>query len=175
MVVSLLVYITIYSCTPTSSDQYKDESHAQELERAELITGTLFSCYSFFFGITGALILKRLKKYFLDFYNENKNMILFATLGLMFSLLIRGILDLTKYQERANKEFNMEMADFENVYNGVTLLVCDIIPIMFQLSTLIFGYIRKRNDKRYRLEVERRKELTESEDGHTQSRESYYN
>ena len=141
----------------------------------ELVTGGLFTLYSFFFGITGFLILRRLKKYFPDFYAENKNMILFATLGLMISLLIRGILDLTKYQERANKQFNMEMADFENVYNGVTLLICDIIPIMFQLSTLIFGYIRKRNDKRYRLEVERRKEVGESDrEGNPESRESYY-
>ena len=126
-----------------------------ELKKGELITGVLFTIYSLLFGLTGYLILRRLRMFFKAFYTENKNMIIFATFGLMFSLLLRGIIDLTRY---CDDKFSDHVKKYANIYNAFLLVVCDIIPIFFQLSTLIFGYIRKRNDKRYRLEVERRKE-----------------
>jgi hypothetical protein len=140
-----LVYVTVYSIHTCTS----------KLKIATGITGMVFTILSCLFGITGVAICKRLKMYFPEFYSENGKMIALATGGLTVSLLIRGIGDNLRY-------FSMPIEDhinkYEAVYNPLLLVFCDIIPICFQLSTLIFGYIRKRNDKKYRLEIKLRRE-----------------
>ena len=74
------------------------------------------------------MILRRLKKYFKEFYDENKNMIIFATMGLTISLLIRGIIDNLRY---FSVEVNKHIIENENIYNAFLLVFCDIIPICF--------------------------------------------
>lgn len=94
----------------------------------------------------------RLKFYFPDFYYENKIMLWFATIALCFSLMIRGVLDTSRYLSPTFDEW----LDFsETGYNFFTFVFCDIVPICFQLSTLIFGYIRRKKETKYRLEVQR--------------------
>lgn len=34
------------------------------------------------------------------------------------------------------------------LYNGLLFLLCDVSPIILQLSTLIFGYIRQKEEKK---------------------------
>jgi len=141
----LIVYVVSYSIKTCTS----------HLKIAEVITGMSFTLLACLFAVTGVLILKRLKKYFPEFHRENHRMIGVATGGLSVSLLIRGISDNLRY-------FSMPISDhinkYETIYNPLLLLLTDIIPICFQLSTLIFGYIRKRNDKKYRLEIKMRRE-----------------
>lgn len=124
---------------------------ARSVLLAEAFTGTLYTAHSLMFAFWGARILLRLRKYFREFYDENWAILLFATLGLSLSLLLRGFLDLVRLDKRV-REF---LYEHENVFNSILFIFCDIIPICFQLSTLIFGYIRKRNQKKYRLSVQR--------------------
>ena len=96
--------------------------------KAEIITGVVFTFLAIMFGLVGCLILRRIKKYFGDFYKENKHTIFFATLGLTIPLLTRGLVDLLRY---TNESFNTMLNKHENLYNALNFLILDMIPILF--------------------------------------------
>ena len=122
----------------------------ESIEYAVVMTGLMFCLLSFMFLFIGCLIQARLKKYFPVFYKENRTMLWIATFSLTICLIIRGILDTVRYFiPSINKKLNKN----EALYNFFSFLFCDIIPICFQLSTLIFGYIRKRNQKKSKGEL----------------------
>lgn len=108
------------------------------------------------FGICGILFLLvgigiqlRLKKYFPIFYQEYRCMIWLATMALFFSMFLRIFLDLLgTYNE------NFSKFSYQNVqwYNSIHLIMCDMIPVVFQFSTLVFGYIRRKNNQKMRQE-----------------------
>ena len=114
-----------------------------------MFTGSLYTLHSVVFAVSGFLIMNRLKWYFPDFYNENWGIILIATIALSFSLILRGILDLI----RLNNSARTFMYSHENIFNGILFVCCDIIPIYFQLFTLIFGFIRKRQERKQKLSL----------------------
>lgn len=114
-------------------------------------TGYYFTFLGTTFFSFGFLILYRLKWYFREFYQENKGLVLFATMGLCFSCLIRGILDLLQFYSKSFVHF---VEDKETWYNLFVFIFCDTIPLGFQLSTLIFGYIRRRNIKKHGLGID---------------------
>ena len=58
--------------------------------------GSNFAFLSLEFAIVGCLILKRLKKYFPEFYLDNKWLLICATLGLSVPLMVRGVFDLIR-------------------------------------------------------------------------------
>lgn len=93
-----------------------------------MITGYVYACLGFSFGITGCFILRRLKIYFPQFYDENRKMIVIATYALTFTICLRGIVDLLNY-------YCMAFDDFTNnhvmIYNCFVLIFCDMVPICF--------------------------------------------
>jgi len=92
----------------------------------------------------------RLWKFFPDFYYENKSMLILATIGLSVPLIIRGILDTSRYySENFETIVNKHLA----IYDTLLFVILDLVPIGFQLSSLIFGYIRKQKNKKARLEI----------------------
>lgn len=115
---STMIYVTVYAVNTCTSN----------LKVAEIITGAVFTVLSILFGVFGFLILGRLKKYFREFYDENMNMILFATLGLSLSLLSRGLVDSIRY---FSHDFSALLNQNETLFNTVLLIGCDLIPIFF--------------------------------------------
>lgn len=116
------------------------------------VTGYNFIILGMAFGFSGMMTNMRLKNYFGQFYKENRSMLIFATLGLSLPLILRGSMDLFRHYD----------PDFENVvsenialYDSLIFTVGDLVPISFQLSSLIFGYIRRKKDKKSRLIVGR--------------------
>lgn len=91
-------------------------------------TGFAYTAMAFLFFIFGLLILARMKKYFRDFYDENKWIIFLATMGLCFSCLIRGIIDLLRFYDLS---FQQHIYDKEEIYNFVLFFLCDSIPMCF--------------------------------------------
>lgn len=87
-----------------------------------------------------------------------------ATMGLSLSCFLRGSLDLITFYD---EDFKRYLKENEVVYNFMMFFLCDAIPLCFQLSTLIFGYIRRRNDQRYRLIINHSRESNMS--GHLNS------
>jgi hypothetical protein len=101
----------------------------------------------------------RLKTYFNKFYMENRVMLTFATLGLTIPLILRGSLDLFRHYD---PEFDEMISENIALYDSMIFSIGDVIPISFQLSSLIFGYIRNKKDKKSRLIVGRKEsDLTE--------------
>jgi hypothetical protein len=101
----------------------------------------------------------RLKTYFNKFYKENRVMLTCATLGLTIPLILRGSLDLFRHYD---PKFDEMIAENIALYDSMIFSIGDVIPISFQLSSLIFGYIRNRKDKKTRLIVGRKEsDLTE--------------
>jgi len=65
--------------------------------------------------------------------------------------MLRGLVDLLRFSIASVEEY---INAHDTVYNIFVFLFLDCIPLCFQLSTLIFGYIRQRDNKQYRLQVE---------------------
>ena len=123
------------------------------------VSGYNFIIIGLAFGISGFMTNIRLKKYFNKFYKENRAMLIFATLGLSIPLITRGAMDLFRhYDPKFDDMVNENIA----LYDSMIFSIGDVIPISFQLSSLIFGYIRRKKDKKSRLIVDRNaSDLTE--------------
>lgn len=52
---------------------------------------------------------------------------------------------------RTLKEFKEWEVTRLSIVNGLIFLLCYLVPVSFQFSSLIFGIIRKKNDKKLRV------------------------
>ena len=87
---------------------------------------------------------------FNDFYKENLCILTFATSCLSIPLIFRGILDLLVGDNITFREFT----EYQRInYDAFIYIVGAVIPLGTQLSTLIFGHIRKRTNEKYRLKI----------------------
>lgn len=102
----------------------------------------------FVFAIAGNKINKRLKTHINSFYEENKVILSLANLGLSIPLILRGTFDIVR-----RYSLTVEIWIQTNIaaYDVCFFLICDLIPLIFQLSSLVFGYIRNKKEKRARL------------------------
>ena len=112
-----------------------------------IVTASIFTVLAIAFFIVGIMSLHRLKKYFPQFYNENRWTLIIATLGLSLPLLFRGVTDSLRGLCQPVGDW---MVTHEITTNILTVFFWDIIPIAFQLSSLIFGYIRRNSMKKQR-------------------------
>ena len=71
-------------------------------------------------------------------------MIILANFGLSAPLLVRGTIDIMR-------GFSIEFANhvwYHQAKYNILLFICgDLIPIIFQFSSLVFGFIRKKKDR----------------------------
>ena len=98
------------------------------------------------FGSTSILLLKRLKKFFPEFYQQHKCLLFGSTFGLTVPLFARFVYDglLT------NKAFACFVMEYEFQSNVLAWVFLDLIPIILQMSSMIFGWIRHKNEKKKR-------------------------
>ena len=101
------------------------------------------------FLVVGLMIHFKIRKYFPQFFLQNRCVTLIATISLTFSTASRGIIDLAGLTGALDNFYEEHPA----LYNGFFLIFGDLVPIGFQLSTLVFGYIRRKNNSKMRLEV----------------------
>jgi ABC-type molybdate transport system permease subunit len=110
-----------------------------------LTNGILLITLGLVFAISGIKINYRISKYFKEFYFENKSMLCLATMGLSIPLIVRGTLDILREFDNDLEEFTEEL--YPATFNILFYIICDLLPLFFQLSSLIFGYIRRKHDK----------------------------
>ena len=85
-----------------------------------------------------------LDQHFPHFYETNRYFLWLATLGLSLPLLLRAVINLL-YMESASFETFFEN---EFVIANNTFLICSTyLPIFTSMFSLIFGYLRKRQEK----------------------------
>ena len=114
------------------------------------ITGVGFTILSLFFLILSIFLLCRLKRYFKEFYNEHWCLLVLATIGLSFPIMCRGIFDTIRgFDKKVEKVLTLH----ENLFNSLNMILWNLVPIVFQLSSLVFGYIRNKKNKRHKLVV----------------------
>lgn len=160
----------------TTADSIITEGVVKEQSKIHIVAGCSFIVIGLLFAISGTMISCRIRKFFPQFYDENKCMLNAANFGLSIPLIARGILDICRG----------EMPDFElyirmnnEFYSPLFCVFADLIPICFQLSSLVFGYIRSKKNKKLRREemAERNKKeinVFEKSNISSNSKASYY-
>ena len=110
---------------------------------SQLTTSLVFCILGIAFYITSITMNSSLKKYFPHFYNSFKCFLWAACVFLTIPLFLRAIIDMLK---TTSTEFSKWYNDLDNFAwtNTCYLVVSTYIPIVTQMSSLIFGYLRKR-------------------------------
>ena len=111
-----------------------------------IITGTIFCTLGLGFFMYGIMTMRTLKLFFKKFYIENRCVLVFATTSLFLPLVIRGVLNLLN---ALNRGFAQWVVYRRMWFELVMYVVGTVIPLSSQLSTLIFGHIRKRKNEKY--------------------------
>ena len=109
----------------------------------DFILGSFFMINGIVFLVVCQLTIRQIKVYFPAMYEENKNKMRVAMFGLSLPLIFHSIFDLLGLSA-SFLEFK-----YNNIYlnNAIIFLFGYILPVGFQFSSLIFGFIRKRVDK----------------------------
>ena len=124
---------------------YNIRNPNEHLQSLMLIVGIDFLFLGCTFGIVSYKICLLIKINFPEFYLENRGTLIFATVGLTVPLYFRGISDTLRY---FSEWYQGIVTEYELAYNIFDLLFFDLIPILLQLSSMVFGYIRKKNNKK---------------------------
>ena len=92
------------------------------------------------FAVYGAKILSTLKSNFNSFYRLNTCKLIFATTGLTVPLIFRVVWDLLiVYDKRILHDISKNGYYMDFIF----FLLCYLLPISLQFSSMIFGYINK--------------------------------
>ena len=94
------------------------------------------------FTVTSYKIIQRLKAYFPEFYQQYRRKLFWATIGLSVPMTLRCTYELVSFLQPSESEMNTFLDEHEIAVNGIYLVFFDFFPILFQLSTMVFGYIR---------------------------------
>ena len=113
------------------------------------------------FLVFGILTLCALKTNFTKFYQENFFYVLIATLVLSVPLYVRGIRNMATGIAGDLPQFKDNKAGA--LAQVVSFLTSEILPLCFQLFSLVFGYIRRKNYYRLRDKENTKGETTKDE------------
>lgn len=98
------------------------------------------------FSICSYLIMKRLKRFYLNFYVQNRHLLLCVMIGFIFTLLIRSLLSILLNVTGDMVEFRgFKLSSKNKPLLFVSIQIFDFLTNVFQLSTLVFGCIRRRS------------------------------
>ena len=98
------------------------------------------------FMIIGIMICLLLKKEFKSFYNKYKRIMIGATVLLTVPLTASGIFQLVRGVNENAYKF-MKSDSYSVGINTLVHIIGNTIPLLSQLCSLIFGYIRRKQDK----------------------------
>ena len=97
----------------------------------------------------GYIMLDRLKRYFKDFYKHFGTKLWIANILLTLPLLFRGIIDLIKL-DKAFSDWLFENYWRTGLYNIILITLATYVPMLLQISSLIFGFVRNKQVKLFR-------------------------
>ena len=88
------------------------------------------------------MINRNLKLNFKQFYFQYRKFLIFTTFGLSIPMIIEGAIELIILDEEARAKLQHNLA----AYNAFEFIFCYLMPTIFQLNTLIFGYLRNKEE-----------------------------
>ena len=86
-------------------------------------------------------MLLRLKRYFKDFYDQFGFRLWVANIFLTLPLTFRGIFDALGTNESWNRFWNHDFYKLA-IYNVLVITFSTYLPMVLQISSLIFGFVR---------------------------------
>lgn len=138
---SIVIAYTIAICikgTKKNVNLFDDISYATGV--CLIITGILF-------WIQGILINLTIRENFAEFYYENRTILWLVTVMLSAPILVRGGIDIARV---VDMDFKKSISDNGPVFTPLFYIFTDLFPMCFQLSSLVFGFIRHRRNKQIR-------------------------
>ena len=105
----------------------------------------MFTFLGVAFFYTGVTMNFALKRYFPQFYKNYRCLLWAACFSLTIPLFLRALVNLS---ERVSAKFQAWFINPDNVAYSWTLylLLSTYIPIITQMSSLVFGFLRTRQD-----------------------------
>lgn len=87
----------------------------------------------------GILIMVRLRLYFYGFYYTFSCKLYASILALSLPMIARGVIDVCRFYI---DEFDTAIKEDERYYRIFFYVFADFAPVVLQLASLVFGYIR---------------------------------
>ena len=109
----------------------------QVIDPLKWITFVVFMALAIAYFVVGYILLSRLRRHFVKLYEEFGCALWTALILLTVPLTLRGILDLFHIEDRMD-DWGKSLA----LYNVLFTTVTTFLPILFQISSLVFGFIR---------------------------------
>jgi len=109
----------------------------------------LFTALGILFFTVGCMMIVRLKKYFRDFYKEFGCQLWTANVLLTLPLTFRAITDAANESEKFQALYYKNWYTL-SIYNMILFILATYIPMLTQISSLIFGFVRHKKVKLFR-------------------------
>jgi len=109
----------------------------------------LFTVLGILFFSVGCMMIVRLKKYFRDFYKEFGCQLWTANVLLTLPLTFRAITDAANESQRFQDLYYKNYYTLA-IYNMILFVLATYIPMLTQISSLIFGFVRHKKVKLFR-------------------------
>ena len=104
----------------------------------------MYACLGFAFLVCGITMNVALKRNFPLFYETHCCSLWVATICLSFPLLLRAVINVIYIESAAFKHFFLKRYI---IANNTFLVVSTYIPIFTSMFSLVFGYLRKRQEQ----------------------------
>jgi len=110
-----------------------------------------FTLLGVIFFTVGFFMLRSLKMYFKDFYKEFGCQLWLANVLLTFPLTFRAIFDAAMLNDAFNYFWLGESNYYKiAIYNMILITFATYIPMVMQIASLIFGFVRYKKVKLFR-------------------------
>ena len=133
---------SVITLTMLQGEGHETTSGGESIDTLSLAIFGLSSCFiGLCFLAVGVVIMVRLRSYFYNFYDEFSCKLWASIFALSLPLMLRGSMDVARfYKDDWDKTIVEEKAG--HFYHILFYILLDFAPVLLQLSSLIFGYIR---------------------------------
>ena len=124
-------------------DKYKDKVYSN----LEEFTSWTFMVLALLFVVLGFVLLTKLKRHVPAFYGEHRCLMIWATILLTVPLTFRAVFDFIKLVKPEFLTWVDEDYTRNALYNFFFFLLTTYLPIMGQIMSLVFGFVRHQQGK----------------------------
>ena len=122
----------------------KDIYYDKVYKNLEVFTQWTFMILAFLFLVMGVVVLTKLKRHFPMFFGEHRCLMITATVLLTVPLTFRAVFDGIKVISPSFIIWVDENYTRNAIYNFCFFLLTTYLPIIGQIMSLVFGFVRHR-------------------------------
>ena len=122
-------------------EQIQEQWQLNINEPTKQLLSILSIILAIFFVVASSLLLFQLKRYFPEFYAQYSCLMTTAVVFQVLPLFFRTIMDqITRLDSVTNYLYKVQKR--LTIYNSVFFIVATYLPVICQMATLIFGFVR---------------------------------